>query len=885
MSLSAGDKLGPYEILAPIGSGGMGEVYKARDTRLDRLVAIKVSKTEFSERFEREAKAIAALNHPHICQLYDVGPNYLVMEYVDGIPLKGPLPLEKALEYAVQIASALDAAHTNSITHRDLKPGNVLATKQGVKLLDFGLAKIEKPVAVDQETMTMGLTMKGQILGTLLYMSPEQVNGQEADARSDIFSFGLLLYEMLTGKRAFEGSTPASVMGAILERPAPSIAEIAPVALDRVLKRCLEKDPENRWQSARDLKAALAWITAAPEAERIAQVPPRKAPSRFERVPWIVASALAIVAAVAGSIVVWTLKSSSSAAVTRFSLVLPTDQVFTRSERHLIAISPDSSKLVYVVNNQLFLRQMAEGQARPIQGTSGGAANPFFSPDGQWVGFWSISDSALKKIMVTGGEAVTICKAEAPLGATWDGDWIVFGESGTGIRRVSANGGQPETLVSIKSEEGVGDSPQLLDGGRVVLFTLAAPGGTEGLERWDRAEIVAQRLPSGERTVIVSGGSDGRYLPSGHILYALRGNMLAVPFDVKKLRLTGGHVFVVEGVWRATDGQTGAAHLSVSRNGTLAYIPGSPSGSAVRTTLALVDRAGKVQALSLPAAQYVHPRVSPDGKQLVVMMDDGTDVSVGVFEMAGNTGLRRLTFGGKNRFPIWSHDGRYVIFSSDREGANGLFRQRADGIGPIERLTKAEPGTIHTAQSADPSGKALAFSVNRRGGGGIWVLPLDGSDRQPRPFAEVPNSIQTTAAFSRDGRWLAYMSTELKRPQLFLQSYPNPGTKYQITTEGGGMPVWSPDSKQLVYLGGPNQYVALDIRTEPTFSSGKPVPLPLEKIVQPLPGQRNYDIAPDGKLLVVMPDFSQSESSPSSTLQINVVLNWFEELKHRLPVQ
>src|SRR5260370_31618815 len=387
MPPSVGDKLGPYEILAPIGAGGMGEVYRARDTRLDRIVAIKVSKTEFSERFEREARAVAALNHPHICQLYDVGPNYLVMEYIEGAPLKGPLPLEKALEYAGQIASALDAAHTKKITHRDLKPANILVTKQGVKLLDFGLAKIDRPVAVHQETMTMGLTMAGQILGTLLYMSPEQVNGQEADARSDIFSFGLVLYEMLTGKRAFEGSTPASVIAAILERPAPSIAGVAPAALDHVLKRCLEKDPENRWQSVRDLKAALA-LALVPTTP-VSPVPTRSSRSTL----WMTATAaVTIVVAIAGW-AWWRHPAPEPVSPMRFSLDAPPDTEF-RSLYFSSAVSPDGRLLVFAAQKKgdattptLWLREMNSFTSRELPGTENGNG-AFWSPDSKSIGYW-----------------------------------------------------------------------------------------------------------------------------------------------------------------------------------------------------------------------------------------------------------------------------------------------------------------------------------------------------------------------------------------------------------------------------------------------------------------------------------------------------------------
>jgi len=363
-SLKPGDKLGPYEILAPIGAGGMGEVYKARDSRLDRIVAIKVSKDEFTERFEREARAVAALNHPHICQLYDVGPNYLVMEYVEGSPLMGPLPLEKALDYAGQIASALDTAHSNKITHRDLKPANIFVTKSaGVKLLDFGLAKFEKAVDVDQATMTMGLTAKGTILGTLQYMSPEQISGVEAGPRSDIFSFGLVLYEMITGKRAFEGATPASVIGAILERRAPSVADVAPPALDRVLKRCLEKDPENRWQSARDLKGALELVGTGGPAAAVESAP---LPSRFgSGAAWVVAAMLALGLAVLAYFHFREVPPPTPPTV-RFQITPP-----ERSTIDYFKLSPDGRTLALIASNRLWIRPLDSLQTRSLAGTEG----------------------------------------------------------------------------------------------------------------------------------------------------------------------------------------------------------------------------------------------------------------------------------------------------------------------------------------------------------------------------------------------------------------------------------------------------------------------------------------------------------------------------------
>ena len=404
MSLSAGDKLGPYEIVAPIGAGGMGEVYKARDTRLDRLVAVKVSNEQFSERFEREARAVAALNHSNICTLHDVGPNYLVMEYIEGTPLKGPLPVDQTLKYAAQICDALDAAHKNGITHRDLKPANILVTKAGVKLLDFGLAKIATPgqaIQAGEGTMTMALTAKGEILGTFRYMSPEQVTGQDAGPRSDIFSFGLVLYEMLTGKRAFEGSSPASVIAAIMERPAPSIADVAPPALDRVLQKCLAKDPDNRWQSARDLKDELEWIASSPGEATASST---RSPSRFGRLPWIAAVVLGGIAVGLGIVAYRATRPAPLKPLVRLEVDLGAEVSLSSQAGADTILSPDGTRLVYASQGRLFTRRLDQPKAAELAGTDGAFA-PFFSPDGQWVAFFA--SGKLKKISVEGGAVVT----------------------------------------------------------------------------------------------------------------------------------------------------------------------------------------------------------------------------------------------------------------------------------------------------------------------------------------------------------------------------------------------------------------------------------------------------------------------------------------------
>jgi serine/threonine-protein kinase len=903
MALTIGTLLGSLEITAMLGKGGMGEVYRARDTKLKRDVAIKILPDEFARdadrvaRFQREAEVLASLSHPNIAGIYDLQhtteKQFLVLELVEGETLadrikRGPLPVEEALQIGKSICEALEAAHEKGIVHRDLKPANVKITPDGtVKVLDFGLAKISQAQSrsvLSNSPTLLSASMPGVIMGTASYMSPEQARGREADQRSDVFAFGCVLYEMLTGHEAFQGEDVSDVLAAVL-RSEPDFNLLPPKLNPRireVLRRCLEKNTKLRWHAIGDVRVEIESLRSTPLEALPAPHEAAKPRPLWKRAILVLATALA--GAAIASIATWNLKPSPPAAVVaRFPVTLPEDQFFfTAINRHIVAISPDSTKLVYVANNQLYLRHLSETEARPIPGTGGDVSSPFFSPDGQWVGFWSSSDSTLKKIAITGGAAITLCKADNPYGVNWDENDIVFSNPPKGILRVSSNGGEPEVLVKMDQELII--SPQLLNHGKAVLFTLGPFIGSA--DRWDQAQIVVQSLSTGQKKMIIRGGGDGRYVPTGHIIYALGGNILAVPFDLKRLQVKGGSVPVIEGVMRG--GGTGAAQLAFSANGTLMYIPGA-TGSAARTTLALADLSGKVQPLPLPPGAYTHPRFSPDGKQLVVGTDDGKDQIVWVYNMSGGTTLRRLTFGGKNQYPMWSNDGRHVIFTSDREGDNGLFWQLADGTGAADRLTKGEQGVVPQAQAIDPSGKSLAFFRFRGSlAGGISMLSMNG-DRMPKAFAEAPNTIQPHAAFSPDGRWIAYASSEVPPVQIFVQPYPSTGAKYQITTDIGGaaFPMWFPNGKQILYVFPPKFFV-IDVRTEPTFSFGKPTALPITGIVQPVPGQRNFDIAPDGKhLIVVIPvsDLPSRATNPRSAAQINVVMNWFTELQQRVPVK
>jgi serine/threonine-protein kinase len=643
MALQQGTRLGPYRIEAPIGAGGMGEVYKATDTRLDRTVAIKVlpekvaSDPDLRKRFEREAKTISSLSHPNICTLHDVGQegstDFLVMEHLEGETLadrltrKRALPLAEALRYAIEIADALDKAHRKGITHRDLKPGNIMLTKTGAKLLDFGLAKLTRSEArVDLSqlsalpTQEQPLTAQGSLLGTVPYMAPEQLEGKEADARTDIFAFGAIVYEMVTGKRAFQGKSQLSLITAILEHdPPPLSAEaVTPPALDRLVTTCLAKDPDERWQSAGDLGRQLAFVneSAAPESTASSAAAPRPA-------GWRLFAPEAVIALVVGCVLTglaaWMLVGSGASpprAVARFTVPLPPSQQLTNTGRRVIAISPDGSHLAYAANGQIYLRAMAALRATPLGGTEGSLPQGlFFSPDGQWLGFYSTRDDQLKKIAISGGAAVTLCAIDSPYGATWrDDGTIIFGGGGQGIFGVADSGGTPEALISLDSETGeFAHGPQLMPDGRSVLFTLGRLGTISGGNYWNVAQIVIQDLETGERRVVVDGGTDARYLPTGHLVYALSGTLLAVPFDVDRLAATGAPTPLVGDVRHA--GASGGANFAISETGSLAYMSADVVG---RRTLVWVDREGREEVLPAEPGLYFYPRLSPDGSRIAI---------------------------------------------------------------------------------------------------------------------------------------------------------------------------------------------------------------------------------------------------------------------------
>ena len=790
MALESGTRLGPYAILSPIGAGGMGEVYKATDTRLDRTVAVKVLPELFADsperkaRFEREAKAISQLNHPHICTLHDVGEqdgiDYLVMEYIEGETLaerlrKGALPLEKALEYGVQIADGLDTAHRVGIVHRDLKPANIIIGKSGVKLVDYGLAKLVEEPAVsegpDAPTRQRDLTRERVVVGTPQYMAPEQVVGESVDARTDIFAFGAVLYEMVTGTKAFRATSPEGLAAAILAAnpPPPTSSPL----LDRVIRTCLMKEPEERWENAGEARRLLRWVADSGSHDAVEAV---SKPEREVDAPTVlVASALA---ALLAGVAVWALQPSPPPMPTvRFRVVLPASQrVGQTITNSVLALSPDARDLAYVASGQIYVRQIDALDGMPIAGVRGNLNSPFFSPDGQWIAYFE--RAALKKISIGGGAPVTLYEGGERYfrsGAAWAPDGtIIFFEDGRGILRVRDSGGEPEVLVPM-DENSYASAPQILPGGAAVLYTLSSGGLF-----WGDAQIVAQRLGTQDRIVLVDGGTYASYLEPGFLIYARGTTLMAAAFDTDALRLTGSPVPIAQGVSHPEGGS--AARYSVSSDGSLAYV-----SSAFRR-LVWVDRAGRTTAVTESVEMYQEQqRLSPDGKRLAVEIETPEgDGDIWILDLERGTRVR-LTDEGRNTRPVWSPDGTRIAFFSDRSDNGNLYWRPSDGSGETTLLLSRERGQF--PESWSPDGRAISFLEAPATGStrDVWILPLEG---EPFAFTDTA-SYERQAAFSPDGHWLAYTSDESGQDEVYLQAYPGPGPRMSASVDGGHEPVWS----------------------------------------------------------------------------------------------
>jgi serine/threonine-protein kinase len=927
MALAPGTRLGVYEVTAQIGAGGMGEVYRAHDTKLNRDVALKVLPDSFASdpdrlaRFTREAQTLASLNHPNIAHIYGIeesnGVRALVMELVQGEDLseriaRGAIPVDEALPIAKQIAEALEAAHEQGIIHRDLKPANIKVRADGtVKVLDFGLAKAMEPtdatsVSVSQSptiTSPAMMTGVGMILGTAAYMSPEQARGKVVDKRTDIWAFGCVLYEMLTGRRAFIGENVSDTLAFVLTRQPDwnAVPAATPRAIRTLLRRCLEKDRKRRLADSADARLEIDEALTMPEGDSATE---SRAPSLSGLPRSVLAGAGGFLL---GSLLVafamWDLRpSASSEAITRFPLPLAEGQRFGESGSRVLAISRDGARIVFAAGSRLYLRSMSELEARPISGTEiavGQVRAPVFSPDGQSIAFVTSAPAHIKRVAVTGGAAVTICEGCGPLGAiSWDSQGIVFAQGGQGlppgfagerarqgtsrIMRVAPDGGEPQLLFDVA--DGTPWDVQLLPDGETVLFGLVSDLlDRVGSVASDEGKIVVQSLKSGRPKTIVANGSAPRYLATGHIVYVREGVLFAKHFDLGRLEAIGDEVPVVEGVRRAgfLGGSTTAAYFDVSDTGSLMYIPG-PAATAVRYDLALLDPQSGVQPLKLTPNAYEFPRVSPDGRWIAVGTNDGKVANIWVYERSRASAIRQLTFIGKNRYPIWSAAGRFVTFQSDREGDLGLFQQRADGSGTAERLTKSDPGTAHVPNSWSPDGNTLLFEVIKDSGRTLWVFST--GDRKIAQVGDIQmetGGATIDATFSPNGRWLAYRSAaDNGAPAVSVEPFPVTGSKFLI--DNGLNPVWSRDGKTLFFRRlTTGDFVATRVTTESAFSFSTPQQLPMTfPGRQSISSARNHDITPDGKFIGVVPaGQGQADTRP----QINVVLNWTEELKRLVP--
>jgi serine/threonine-protein kinase len=902
MGLVEGTRFGIYEIVALLGSGGMGEVYRAKDTRLGREVALKVLPATFTNdpdrvaRFRREAQLLASLNHAHIAQIHGLdeadGTQFIVLELVEGESLdrriaRGPVPLNQALGIARQMAEALEAAHEKGIIHRDLKPANVALTRDGqVKVLDFGLAKALEaapaPAVTQSPTLSIMGTEAGVILGTAAYMSPEQARGLAADHRSDIFSFGVVLFEMLTGRQAFHGETTPDILASVLVREADLSALPAGLTprLPELLRRCLDKNPKRRWQAIGDVGVELETIATAPKAA------PTQLPAAVATPLWTFAAVALVTAVTVGSLagfVVWTATRAPAPPVVRFSLALLADQHFTNPGRRMLAVSPDARQIAFVANGELFIKRLSEAEASPVKGTEPnakslegspdtGITNPVFSPDSSFVAYYRVAERAIKKVATAGGTPTTICAAVNPLGMTWGPSGIIFSQQDIGIMRVSPDGGQPELLVAVKGE--LAHDPQLLPGGKSLLLTVSTNTGL-------RPRITLQSLASGERRSLIEDGTDARYLPTGHLLFFRDGVLFAAPFDARREVVTDGAVPIVEGVRRNLGGAGGAAQFAVSDTGALVYVPGS-AFSVSQRVLRRIDRTGAQEALSVPSGAYSSPRISPDGRWLAVGTDEGSDASIWLYDLSGETKMRRLTLNGRNRFPVWAADSTRVTFQSDRDGDAGIFWQRIDG-GSAERLTKPEPGASHIPESWAPDGKTLLFDVARDDGFALHAYSRP--ERQTRPLG-VQSMFMSSPVFSPDGQWVAYYH----RPpgsitgSLMVVSFSSPLTTHEVYKGGGIHPFWSRRQRQLqLFYRLPNRLESVDVTFGQAIAFGKVT----EYRWRQLPGDspevpRLMEPMPDGEHFIAVDQPVSDDSRAPGGETIQVVLNWFEELKARV---
>jgi serine/threonine protein kinase/Tol biopolymer transport system component len=936
MPLSDGTRLGPYDILAPLGAGGMGEVYRATDTRLKRQVALKILPAALAAdpdrlaRFQREAEVLASLNHPHIAAIYgledapstgsgEARVKALVMELVEGPTLaeriaQGPVPIDEALTIGRQIAEALEAAHEQGIIHRDLKPANIKVREDGtVKVLDFGLAKLteagagrngrDDPSQSPTLTSPAAMTGMGVILGTATYMSPEQARGRAVDKRTDVWAFGAVLYEMLTGVRAFEpstssgsprassrddGATVSDVIAAVLTSTPKWTALPAdvPPHVVTLIQRCLEKDRKARIGDIAVARFLLADDGAIASPTATTHVASAASPRWRQTMAWVLGALLV------GTLMGWLLTRRPAGAppVTRLQMsLLPADQLASsnvsgRPSRTSMALSPDGRLVVFCGTQgnvtQLYVRGLDRAEATPLQGTEGGIG-PFFSPDSAWIGFWA--GNAIKKVPVAGGPSATI--SSVPEGGSWGASW---GEDGTiffagqaGIFKVSSAGG---TAAAVTTPDAATRErhllPYTLPGGRELLFTTVVS------RDWDTANVVLLSLDSGERRVLIPGGADARYVNTGHIVFMKTGTLMAVPFDVRSRQVTGTPVTLVESVMQGVNApntlfETGAGQFAVA-SGSLIYALGGISPN-LESSWVWLDRRGATTAIeAVSAGPYLFSRLSPDGERVAVNVRRAASRTADIWVYDVLRGVpTRLTFEGSNSWPVWSPDGKRLVYGSSTSGLPNLHMINADGSGKPERLSTSDYEQIPSSWA--PATNMIAFLQRPQiGSYGIWVLPMEG-ERKPRLFLESRFTL-THPEFSPDGRWIAYVSNESGSREVYVQPYPGPGEKIRISTAGGTEPIWNANGRELLYRPRTDHIFSTPIRSLSPFLAGTPRLLFELKAgeydsTSPV---RSWSAAADSQRFLLS-RFIASTDKPVSVM--HVVLNWAEELKRLVPAK
>jgi len=889
-----GQTIAHYKVTAKLGEGGMGEVYRATDTKLGRDVALKVLPAAFAQdaqrmaRFQREAQVLASLNHPNIAAIYGLehhnGTQALAMELVDGPTLaerlaQSPLPVEEVLPIAKQISEALEYAHEKGIVHRDLKPANIKITADGqVKVLDFGLAKAlqDEPSSLDisnSPTLSVATTRAGIILGTAAYMSPEQARGKPVDRRADIWSFGVVLYEMLAGRQLFGGETASDVLARVItqEPDWDALPPNTPRRFRELLRRCLHKEARSRLRDIGDARLEIEAEIAAPSPpggrpEVAASVSPLDA----LRQPAVLIGAGLL--ALVSSVLTWSFlprtEAPSDGAAVRFDLPIPKDVTLIAWQARPIAdISPDGSKIVFEGSaggvRRLFLRSMDKAEPVPLAGTEA-AASPFISPDGQWVGF--DADGALKKIPLNGGAPIALAEVRTMGGASWgdDGRIVFSGDLSQGLFTIDSAGGTPRPLTERLIEKGESGHvwPHVLPGSKAALFTVELAG-----KSFDEARIELVTLADGKRRVLIEGGTGARYISTGHIMFGRLGALHAVPFDLQKMEITGTPVPLGESV--AIHPGTGATNFSVSRGGSLITVTGD---TGWMRTMVRVDRTGKTTPLLAEPRNYEAPRVSPDGTRIALYIHSSDD-DVWLYDLERGT-LTRMTFAFENQFPVWRPDGKGFVFTSSRAGPQNLFEESLDTSRPPELLVQSESDL--TPHSLSPDGEWLAYSTDSGAGrnlnADIFVFSM--KERKSQVFLQTP-FVETEPEFSPDGKWIAYTSNQSGRDQVYVQPFPGPGPRMQVSTEGGNVPRWARNGSELFFVQD-DKLVAVPVQRGASLQLGRP-----RVLFGGLQGYETfhlfYDVFPNGKEFVMV----RSANPNPAPLQFHVVLNWFAELKRK----